>query len=189
MGLSTFFNPIVINNNGSTVVIHNRKEADFMVEQWLRIANDCVNLVNSTKKPDVFFMRYNLLIEELTKMAKVEKIASFYNRYPSQDLQRLNAQKKDTINDFLNRYCADTVEKMSKLKTFQSKRNKADKFFQSLKQYDDMMLDENIQTYHFLYERLIQSILAEQITIKHCPYCNKLISTDSKFCNYCGSKQ
>lgn len=188
MSLATFFNPIIVNDDGATVVIHNKQEAEFMAEQWLKIANDCAKLVNTTKNPDVFFPRYSLLIEEMNKLVKVQSLIHFNDKLPSQNLQEIESKKVNTINDFLNRYCEDVIEKISKVKNLQTKRNRADKFFQSLKQYDNQMLDENIQTYHFLYEKLVQSIIAEQITIKHCPYCNKVIDINSKFCNYCGAK-
>ena len=46
-------------------------------ENDLRIVNDCVKLMENTLKPDVFFMRLNLLVEKSKHLANLEEYISF----------------------------------------------------------------------------------------------------------------
>lgn len=187
--MDLFITPVNIQIDENTIVtVHNKKEANFYSVNMLRIASDCANLVNTTKNPRVFFERYNLLINKLENLSKLEKFHCFVGKLPSNNLQEILNKREFTINDFLNRYCEDILIKISSLKTISSKKKKVDTFFNSLKQYELFMTDNNIQTYHFLYEKMLKIVLSEQIEKVHCTYCNKLIDKDSQFCNYCGHK-
>lgn len=188
--MNLFVTPINIQIDEHTIVtVHNKKEAEFYGENMLRIASDCANLVNTTKNPRVFFERYSLLIDKLENLSKLEKFNCFTGKLPSNNLKEILSKREFTINDFLNRYCEDVLNKIGNLKTISSKKKKVDNFFNSLKQYEVYMADNNIQTYHFLYEKMLKIVLAEQIEKKHCIYCNKLVDKDSKFCSYCGKRQ
>lgn len=132
MGLfSKLFNsiePAIINLDGQIVSVYNRKEAEFYGSQSLRIVNDCANLVNTTKNPKVFFERYNLLIKELENLSKLERFNCFSGSLPSHDLQETLSKKSFTINDFIDRYYQDTIDKIKKLKTQKAKDKKSRKF-------------------------------------------------------------
>ena len=55
--------PVDITLDGiNYITVYNKQEAKFYSSGMLKIANDCAKLINSTKKPSVFFDRYNLLI-------------------------------------------------------------------------------------------------------------------------------
>lgn len=182
--------PVDIQIDENTIVtVRNKNEAYFYSSNMLRIVSDSANLVNTTKNPKVFFERYNLLINKLENLSKLEKFNCFAGKSPSSNLKEILNKREITINDFLNRYCEDTLNKIHSLKTVSSKRKKVDIFFNSIKKYEKFMTDNNIQTYQFLYEKLLQIILFEQIEKIHCIYCNKLIDKDSKFCTYCGKRQ
>lgn len=188
--MNLFVTPVNIQIDDNTIItVHNRNEAYFYSANMLRIASDCANLVNTTKNPRVFFERYNLLINKLENLSKLEKFNCFTGKSPSDNLREVLDKREFTINDFLNRYCEDVLNKIVNLKTISGKKKKVDNFFSSLKQYESYMTDNNIQTYHFLYEKMLKIILSEQIERIHCIYCNKLIDKDSKFCTYCGKKQ
>lgn len=48
--------PITITLDGrNSIVVSNKKEAEFYGVGMLKIAHDCANLVNTTKNPTVFF--------------------------------------------------------------------------------------------------------------------------------------
>lgn len=135
---------IVIEENGMEIKIHNKKEAMFMAEQWLRITNDCANLVNTTKNVDVFFGRYSLLIEELEKLSKLECFNCFTGKLPSQNLKEVLSKKEDTINDFISRFYNATIEEIYSLKTTKAKDKRVEKFYTSLLKYKDMMSDNHL---------------------------------------------
>src|SRR5699024_9670296 len=111
MGIFDFFNKQVdINIGDNTIVtVHNRKEAEFYASGMLKIANDCANLVNTTKKADVFFPRYYLLLEKLDNLAKLEKFNCFRGTSPSVNLSDTLDKKALTINDFIDRFYNDTL--------------------------------------------------------------------------------
>lgn len=187
--MSLFSKPVIVVDENMTIVIHNKKEADFMAEQWIKIAKESADLVNNTKKPDVFFKRYDLMIEKLQNLSKIQHLISYQGTAPSENLRDILSKKESTINDFIVRYYEDTISSINKLKTLQSKKKKMDSFFQTLRTYDNLMLDNNILTYQNLYEQALKSFLSEQINIKQCKSCNKLIDINSMYCKYCGKKQ
>ena len=157
MGILNFFNKqIRINIDENTiVVVHNRKEAEFYIAGMLKIANDCANLVNTTKNPDVFFMRYNLLINKLENMAKLEPFKCFKGTLPSQNLANILNKKELTINDFIDRFYSDTLEQINKLKTERAKEKRIENFYTNLSKYNDYMLPKNVEKYISMYENLL----------------------------------
>ena len=159
MGIFNFLNKkITINiDENTTVIVHNKKEADFYASGMLKIANDCANLVNTTKKPDVFFMRYNLLINKLENMAKLEPFKCFNGAQPSQNLANILNKKELTINDFIDRFYNDTLEQINKLKTEKAKEKRIENFYNELSKYNDYMLLNNIEKYISMYENLLKN--------------------------------
>lgn len=157
MGILNFFNKqIRINIDENTiVVVHNRKEAEFYVAGMLKIANDCANLINTTKNPDVFFMRYNLLINKLENMAKLEPFKCFNGTSPSQNLANILNKKELTINDFIDRFYNDTLAQINKFKTEKAKEKRIENFYTNLSKYNDYMLPKNVEKYISMYENLL----------------------------------
>lgn len=157
MGIFDFFNKQVdINIGDNTIVtVHNRKEADFYASSMLKIANDCANLVNTTKKADVFFPRYYLLLEKLENLAKLEKFNCFRGTPPSVNLSNTLDKKELTINDFIDRFYNDTLLQINKLKTEKAKEKRIENFYNDLSKYNDYMLPENVKKYISMYENLL----------------------------------
>lgn len=158
MGIFDFFNKQVdINIGDNTIVtVHNRKEAEFYASGMLKIANDCANLVNTTKKADVFFPRYYLLLEKLDNLAKLEKFNCFRGTSPSVNLSNTLDKKVLTINDFIDRFYNDTLFQISKLKTEKAKEKRIENFYNELSKYNDYMLPENVEKYLSMYENLLK---------------------------------
>ena len=137
------------------VTVHNRKEAEFYGAGMLKILHDCANLVNTTKNPRVFFERYALLVEKLENLAKLEIFGCFKNGLPSKDLQRTLEKKEFTINDFIDRFYNETINKINTLKTDKAKDKRIENFYEELSKYNDRMLPANIEKYTNLYENLL----------------------------------
>ena len=158
MGIFNFFNKNSININideNTTVTVHNRKEAEFYASGMLKIVNDCANLVNTTKKADVFFPRYYLLLEKLENLAKLENFNCFRGTPPSVNLSETLNKKVLTINDFIDRFYDDTLFQISNLKTEKAKEKRIENFYTELSKYNDYMLPENIEKYISMYENLL----------------------------------
>lgn len=152
MGL--FNKTVVINENGTTIKIHNKKEAIFMAEQWIRIADESANLVNSTKNADVFFKRYTLLLEELQKLSKLEIFNCFSQKQPSKNLKEILDKKENTINDFITRFYNETISEINSLKTVTSKNKRIENFYTNLQKYKTMMSSNNLERIDNLYLEL-----------------------------------
>ena len=149
MGL--FSKTVTINENGTIIKIHNKKEAMFMAEQWIKIANECANLVNSTKNVDVFFKRYTLLIEELEKLSKLEIFNCFSQKQPSRNLREVLDKKENTINDFITRFYNETISEINSLKNIASKNKRIENFYINLKKYESMMSSSHLKRIDNLY--------------------------------------
>ncbi len=146
------------------ITIHNRQEGEFYAAQMLKIVNDCANLINTTKNPKVFFERYDLLIEKLKQLSKLECLVHFRGNTPSKDLKQTLNKKAFTINDFIDRYYQDTIEKIKSLKTIQAKQKRIENFYQNLFYYNDCMLPVNIEKYTNLYKnKLLKEELAKYL--------------------------
>ncbi|MDD5934998.1 MAG: hypothetical protein PUC65_05430 [Clostridiales bacterium] len=112
--------------------------------QQEKIANDCVNLINSTVKPDVFFSRYDLLIEKLELLSKYENYIKFNGTLPSYSLQIAKSQKEASVRSLIDRAWLKADEKASKLKTEKGKSNQYIKLFEEFEKYTNYMTQNNI---------------------------------------------
>ncbi len=148
--------PVIIKLDGiNNIIVSNKKEAEFYGAGMLKIANDCANLVNTTKNPRVFFERYNLLIEKLENLSKLEQFHCFSGNLPSITLKETLDKKFLTINEFIGRYYQDTLSKINTLKTPKAKDKKIQQFYDELSKYNEYMLHENITNYTILHKKLI----------------------------------
>ena len=159
MGIFNFFNKQVDINLGDNIIVtvHNKKEAEFYASGMLKIMNDCANLVNTTKNADVFFPRYNLLLEKLENLAKLENFNCFRGTPPSVSLSNTLDKKVLTINDFIDRFYNDTLLQISNLKTEKAKEKRIENFYNKLSKYNDYMLPENVEKYISMYENLLKN--------------------------------
>ncbi len=113
-------------------------------ENDLRIIQDCMNLVEKTTKPDVFFMRLNLLVEKSKHLVILEKYITFSGASPTAAYNDVLSNYNEAINQFLIRYFSETFEKAEAMKTEKGRIGKYQKFYDSLQEYYCYMNDENI---------------------------------------------
>ena len=125
----------------------NKKEAQFMAPQYLKIANDCKNLVNTTKTPRVFFERYDLLIDEFEKLSRIEHWVKFTGQKPSAALSQIYKQRTAATNDLIDRYAEDIRIQIKALSTEKAKTNRVKKFMDEMGKYEFCMESENIARY------------------------------------------
>lgn len=113
----------------------------------IEIAKDCSELINTTCKPETYFSRYELLIEELELLCKYEKYIKFTGLSPHVNLKNVQNTKRDSINAFIDRYWESVYKKITTLKTDKAKINQYNKFIESMKKYDKQMMKANIDYY------------------------------------------
>lgn len=124
-----------------------RKHAQFESAQLLKIIHDCADLVNTTTNPEVFFPRYNLMLEHLETLAGFE-CTGIYNdspELPSTAFLRIEEQFPAATNDFIDRAYDAAIAHADKLKTAKGKENAIRRFFDDIEKYTINMDGESIE--------------------------------------------
>ncbi len=125
-----------------------------MARQKIRQCNECVRYINETLNPQVFFERYRQLLANCHMLVSLEEYYPFAHPYPSVQLERIEAQREETINDFIDRYFAYSVRKMKELKTEKGKQGRVLEFYKSLAHYRADMFPSNIKKFTEMYSLL-----------------------------------
>lgn len=128
----------------SSKQIPKKTEAEIMFPQYLKIIDDSVKLVNATVKPDVFFSRYDLLIENLRKASQIENHVRFSGERPSIALSRIISIREEQTSLFIRRSFEKMIEEVEKLKTPKGKGNRVDKYFSTMDVYKDKLSTKNV---------------------------------------------
>ena len=105
---------------------------DAHLENLDHIIRDCLYLIENTADPDVFFMRYDLLIDTLKKSGNLA------------DASHYAGVIKYKTKDFIIRTYNDALIKADALKTDRGKANQFIKKYDALSKYYDRMDPENI---------------------------------------------
>lgn len=136
--------PSRINNTSATKTSGqlNKKNAEIMAPQWLKIMQDCVNLVNETTTPKVFFERYNLLIETLENLSQIESCVIF-KKQPSVDLKNVIALRVDATNDFIDRYANKILCELQGLISDKAKAKRLEIFANAFSVYHLYLTESN----------------------------------------------
>ena len=112
------------------IYLRNRNYNKSSIERALKVLKESGNLINTTKTPKVFFERYLLSISIL------------------------NEKEVFTVNDFLDRYYNDTLEKTNAYKTVKARQNKVYEFSNEIDGYSMYMTLESLKKFTALYEQL-----------------------------------
>lgn len=134
-----------------------KKHAQFQSQQLLKIVNDCAALVNTTINPEVFFMRYNLMLEHLETLAGLECTGIFDNSpdLPSAAFLRIEAQFDAATNDFLDRSFQNAKKHADTLKTENGKINAIKRYFDNMEKYTIHMSGESLEYFYKLKDTYI----------------------------------
>lgn len=135
-----------------------KENAKALAPQYMRIINDCSKLVAETKTPDVFFSRYDLLLETLGKFAQIEGAAPIASGSPSAELARLSGLREEATDDFIKRYATETRKKIYELTMEKAKKNRADAFKKILMEYSDKLTAKNIETIEAEYQKMMENM-------------------------------
>ena len=125
------------------------------IQQSLKIIQDSLRLCNTTKKPDVFFNRWELLIHHMKTLAELEKYVSFSGDSPNTALLDFESKKYKEINNMIDRVYEEYQLKISSLKTNSAKRKNIESFKYDLDCYSHLMSQDNIAKYTLLYNNLL----------------------------------
>lgn len=134
------------------------ENARTLAPQYLRIIQESSKLVSDTKSPEVFFSRYDLLVETLEKFAEIENSSPLTGDKPSEILPQTIAAREKATDDFIVRYATTTRMKIYKLTTDKAKRNNAEAFKKILGEYSEKMTEKNLQTIEAEYQKIINAL-------------------------------
>lgn len=117
---------------------------DSFIFGTLRIIDDCKELINSTENPDVFYGRYDLLIQKYEELVKFEPFIVIYGYQPRESLiyfreSRINFEKK-----FITRCYNKALVKADSMKTEKGMKNQFIKMYDLLIQYESVMSPEGL---------------------------------------------
>lgn len=117
-----------------------------------RIINDSIKLINETTNPEVFFSRYETLLEAFDRIVDIVRINALGENALNEALASKEKYKLGFENDlsaFINRCYSKTEEKISSLTTEKAKKNHAEKFLAILDGYD--VENSHVEEVKYLY--------------------------------------
>lgn len=132
-----------------------RKHAQFESAQLLKIIHECADLVNTTKNPEVFFPRYNLMLEHLETLAGFECTGIYNNspELPSTAFLRIEEQFPEETIKFINRSYDEAIAKMENFKTDKGKENTLRRYFEKMEKHTIYMDSESVEYFESLKEK------------------------------------
>lgn len=121
-----------------------KAQAQALAPQWLKIANDCANLVNKTTNPEVFFNRYDTMLEMMDNLSGIERYVKFKGIKPHIQKQQLIEDKEQQTTIFIDRAHQKAKEDAATKTTEKGEKACMGRFFQKLEKYYPKMTDKNI---------------------------------------------
>jgi len=128
-----------------------------LAQNDLRIIHDCVDILNTTTKPDTFFSRLDLMKETAAHLARLEPYVSFSGASPTKAAQEIQADEQEAIYRFIVRYFGDVFEKAEVLKTEAGKQKRYQGFYDSLAPYFDRMNARNQSYVRYKYQSKVNT--------------------------------
>lgn len=107
----------------------------------IEIVNDSGKLIETTTNIDTFFSRYDLYLEDLEKLSKLEIFVHMEGKSPSKKLLEIRQDYASTLQEFIDRYWKATLRKADNLKTQKGKQNQYQKFANSFDSYSQRIPD------------------------------------------------
>ena len=101
------------------------------VDNSLKQIKECVNLVNTTIKPDVFFERLNFLLDLCLELHDNKYLRINGKKIPD-FLQSVQDQMVPTVNDFIDRAFEKESAKIEALKTDKAKAGRKERFINGM---------------------------------------------------------
>ena len=131
------------------------------VKNYLKQLNETIDLINTTKEPEVFIKRYKFAIEVCKNLTPYEEKVKFDGTLPSTILQELEnlEYKKSYEKKFILRCSKSTEEKMDSLKTEKGQLNRVSKFYNNFEVNFEFFSDSSINLIESEYDRLINVVV------------------------------
>ena len=106
--------------------------------------NDSVNLIGTTKNPEVFFDRYDYAVTRIIGLIYMQKYVKIEGSDLSEAAEKLIDSKQELVKQLIERRATALNLKLLQLKTVKSKINNIQKFEDEFISYHCEMSQENI---------------------------------------------
>lgn len=107
-----------------------------------RVISDCLELTRKTLKPDVFFMRYDLLVQTLMEVTLYHKLFRVPRQDPEADLRRAIDERDTRTCDFVRRSHSDMAQKAAALKTEKARIGRYEKYYQAMETFQEQFPEQ-----------------------------------------------
>ena len=121
-----------------------RAYAQINIETYVRHFNESINLIDTTKKPNIFFERYNFALERAIALIYMKKYVKVSMSSPEKSADKLIEHKQELVKDMIYRRGCVLQDKLSSLKTSKSRLNNIKKFEEEFVPYYGEMSQKNI---------------------------------------------
>lgn len=105
-------------------LVLSKETGNAQIDAALKQVQESAKIVNSTKKPDVFFKRLGFLLDKLLFLQQFENQIAFYPHKPSQYYKSIIVELGETVDGFIDRALAANKQEIAKLKTTRAKDEK-----------------------------------------------------------------
>ena len=134
---------VVIASSNHSTVQSQRNMAKDASGQLLKISEESAAIVNSTVKPEVFFQRYDLLVEALKSLSEIEHLIDFVGMVPAENLKEVLLKRERETSVFLKRAYEKEATDALALKTAKGRQNRLVRFFETLEPYHKYLTKSN----------------------------------------------
>lgn len=117
---------------------------DSIITSALRIINDCKKIISETESPNVFYERYDLLIEKYGEISKFEPYVDIYGYQPNESIAYYTDAKSRFEKKMIDRCYNKALIKADSMKTEKGQKNQFIKTNETLRTFEPRMSPENI---------------------------------------------
>lgn len=112
------------------------------IEDSIRIMNDCINLMKTTKNLDTFFSRWELGKQHALFLKQCEDCNAYKGKPTSESFFKFFFNDDMLLKLIISKTYIDTVEKANQLKTDSGKAKRFTSYFQKLNEYSHLFTPE-----------------------------------------------
>lgn len=124
----------------------------------LRIIGESSKIAQETLKPEIFFSRFDLILDRYEHLISIERYISFASERPSEIYAQVKSAKSETIQNFIERYFLGTYQKARELKTPAGRKNRIIKASEVLMLHSDKMDSDCVALAGKLKDEYLQKV-------------------------------
>lgn len=147
-----------IENNRTNILDSPEKMEQYSAANSLRICRESIKIIYETTNPDTFFSRYEIILKETANIEAHSDKFNFGDLSPQTMRQEVVNGKQKYVRNMIDRYWDETVKGADTLKTYSGKKNRYQKFYDTLEQYKNEISEENISYYTAKYRSALSCL-------------------------------